>query len=68
MQINKSDTTRVYIIYLKSVVFWIDYMFRLSSLGHHQAVSHYRGNYTIYGMIKYVNIKIIMIQRDLVES
>jgi len=43
-------------------------MFRLSSLGHHQAVSHYRGNYTIYGMIQYVNIKIIMIQRELVLS
>ena len=55
-------------MYLKSVVFWIDYIIRLSSLGHHQVVSHYRGKYTIYGMIKYVNIKIIMIQRDLFES
>ena len=36
-------------------------MFRIPSLGHHQAVSLYRGNYTIYGMIKYVNIKIIII-------
>jgi len=43
-------------------------MFRLSSLGHRQVVSHYRGNYTIYEMILYVNIKIIMIQRDLVLS
>jgi len=40
-------------------------MFRLSSLSYHQVVSLYRGNYTIYGMIKYVNIKIIM-TRDLV--
>jgi len=68
MKINKSDTTKVYIIYLQGVVFWIDYMFRLSSLGHRQVVSHYRGNYKIYGMIKYVNIKIIIIQRDLVLS
>jgi len=43
-------------------------MFRLSSRGHHQVVSHYRGKYTIYGMIRYVTIKIIMIQRDLVLS
>ena len=41
-------------------------MFRLSSLGHHQVVSLYRGHYTAYGMIQYVNIKIIMIQRDVV--
>ena len=43
-------------------------MFRLSSLGHHQVVSNYRGNYTIYGMMQYLNIKIIMIHRDLVLS
>jgi len=43
-------------------------MFRLSSLGHHQGVSLYRGNYKVYGMIQYVNIKIITIQRDLVFS
>jgi hypothetical protein len=65
---NKSDTPRVYIIYLQGVVFRIDYMFRLSSLGHHHVVSHYRGNYTIYGMIQYVNIKIIITERDLVLS
>ena len=28
-------------------------MFRLSSLGHHQIISLYRGNYTIYYMIQY---------------
>jgi len=33
-----------------------DYMFRLSSLGHHQVVSLYRGNYTMYGMIQYVEL------------
>ena len=43
-------------------------MFRLSSLGHHQVVSHYRGNYTVYVMKQYVNIIIIMIQRELVLS
>ena len=48
-------------------------MFRLSSPGHHQALSHYRGNYTIYGTIRYVTIQIIIIiiiiiKRDLVLS
>jgi len=41
-----------------------DYMFRLSSLGHHQVVSLYRGNYTMCNMIQYV--KFIIIQRHLV--
>jgi len=41
-----------------------DYMFRLSSLGHHQVVSLYRGNYTMYDMMQYV--KFIIVQRDLV--
>jgi len=43
-------------------------MFRLSSLGRHQIVSHYRGKYTIYGIIRYVTIKIIMTERDLFLS
>jgi len=43
-------------------------MFRLSSLGHRQVVSLNRGNYTINGVIQYINIKIIMIRRDLVLS
>ena len=48
-------------------------MFRLSSPGHHQALSHYRGNCTIYGTIRYVTIQIIIIiiiiiKRDLVLS
>ena len=43
-------------------------MFRLPLLGHYQVVSHDGGNYTIHGMIKYVTMKIIMIQRDLVLS
>jgi len=47
LNINKLDTTRVYIIYLQAVVFRSDYMFRLSSLCHHQVVSLYRGNCTI---------------------
>ena len=43
------------------LVYWLkykqsDYKFRLSSLGHHQVVSIYRGSYTIYGMIHYVNL------------
>jgi len=29
----------------------IDYMFRLSSLGHRQVVSHNLGNYTIYDTV-----------------
>jgi len=33
-----------------------DYMFRLSSLGHHHVVILYRGNYTMYDMIQYVEI------------
>jgi len=41
-------------------------MFLLSSLGHHLVVSHYGGNYTVYGMIQHVHINIVMIQRDLV--
>jgi len=61
LKINKSDTTRVYGIYLEGVVFTIYYMFRLFSLGHRQVVSIYRGNYIIYGMIQYVNIEVIMI-------
>jgi hypothetical protein len=43
-------------------------MFRLSSIGHHQIVSIYGENYKIYGIIKYVNIKISMIKWDLVLS
>jgi len=45
-----------------------DYIFRLSSLGHHQVVSLYRGNYTMHDTIQYVKfiIIIIIIQRDLV--
>jgi len=38
------------------------------SLGHHQVVSLYRGNHTIYGKIQYVNIKTITIKRDVVSS
>jgi hypothetical protein len=34
-------------IYLYGVVFKVDYMFRLYSLGHHQVVSLYRANCTI---------------------
>jgi len=41
-----------------------DYMFRLSSVGHHQVVSFYLGNYTMYDMIQYV--KFIIIPRDFV--
>ena len=67
VKINNLDTTtRVYVIYLQGVLFWTDYMFLLSSLGHHLVVSHYGGNYTVYGMIQHVHINIVMIQRDLV--
>jgi len=31
-----------------------DYMFRLSSLGHHQVLGLYWGNYTVYDTIQYV--------------
>jgi len=37
-------------------------MFRPSSLGHHQVISLYRGDYTIYDTM----CEIIVVQRDLV--
>jgi len=36
-----------------------DYMFRLSSLGHHQVVSLYRGKKSMCDMIQYVEFIII---------
>jgi len=43
-----------------------DYKFQLSSLGHRQVVSLYRGNYTMCDMMQYVEL--IVIQRDLVAN
>ena len=40
---NELKTTTACIIYLQG-----DYMFRPTSLGHHQVISIYRRNYTIY--------------------
>ena len=46
-----SNTTSARIIALQRVVFKGDYMFRPSSLGHHQVVILIRGNHTIYNTI-----------------
>jgi len=48
-----SVTTRACMIYFTRCRL-SDYMFLLSSLGHHQIVSLYRGNYTMYDLIQYV--------------
>jgi len=60
MNISKSDTTTACMIYFTRCSL-SDYMFRLSSLGHHQVVSLYRGNYAMYNMTQYV-------QRDRVQN
>jgi len=52
---RKLNTTRASMICFKRSSLG-DYLFRLSSLGHHQVVNLYRGNYTIYGMVQYVKL------------
>ena len=49
MKINKSDTTRACVVCLQRVVLKVTTYFD-SSLDHHQVVSLYRGNYTMYDM------------------
>ena len=48
---SQTQSVHVLFIYLQGRVFKGDYMFRPSSLGHHQVISLYRGNYTVYDRI-----------------
>jgi len=50
-KMSQTQSVHVLFIYLQGRVFKGDYMFRPSSLGHHQVISLYRGNYTIYDTI-----------------
>jgi len=46
-----SQTQLVHVLLITSCNLKVDYMFRLYSLGRHQVISLYRGNYTIYDTI-----------------